>query len=112
MLMAAAAGDQTAPTKDNLLDQMYTNQATLKGWDVVHNMMEDPVNRFIKAQYDARTGGQDMPISVGFCQVFPNPAGNDSTDSQVAAYARGGLGRLDGRPLDECPERELIDDLL
>ena len=36
---------------------------------------------------------------------------NDA-DSQVAAYARGSLGRLDGSSVDECPERELVNELL
>jgi HEAT repeat protein len=66
----------------------------------------DPDVRY-SAVHDLACWGPDNPaVRAVLCLAL-----NDA-DSQVAAYARGGLGRLDGRSLDECPERDLVSDLL
>ncbi|GFN31702.1 hypothetical protein [Paenibacillus xylaniclasticus] len=85
MLLADAPGSGGGATLENLLDNMYQNQAVLKGWDVVFNLREEPVNKFLKAQYDAKHGTEGMPpIVVGFCQKFPNPV----DDGWIAAYTK------------------------
>jgi HEAT repeat protein len=66
----------------------------------------DPAVRY-SAVFDLAHRGPDSPAVRSVLCLAVNDA-----DNQVAAYARGGLGRLDGRSLEECPERELIDDLL
>ncbi|OJT18195.1 hypothetical protein BO221_42730 [Archangium sp. Cb G35] len=72
-------------TRERLLEQMYQNQAVLKGWDVVLNMLEDRVNDFIKEQFKKKVGPQEEEvITVGFCQTFLNPEG----EGQIAAYTR------------------------
>ena len=68
MAVAAGAAAGTAPTKDNLLDQMFQNQAVLKGWDVVLNLMEDPVNKLLAAQHQEKFQDNPMKIDVQFCQ--------------------------------------------
>jgi hypothetical protein len=53
---------------------MYNNQAVLKGWDVVFNVLEDPVNAFLAKQYKADHQSGGMTVDVGFCQgPFPTP---------------------------------------
>jgi HEAT repeat protein len=66
----------------------------------------DPDVRY-SAVHDLACWGPDSPAVRSVLWLALNDA-----DSQVAAYARGGLGRLDGRSLDECPERELVNELL
>jgi HEAT repeat protein len=46
----------------------------------------------------------DLPV-VRDCLLVAT----EDADTQIAAYARGGLGRLDGKSLEECPDRELVD---
>lgn len=67
------ASDQSSATLDNLLDQMYQNNAVLKGWDVVFNLMEEPVNKFIADQFKTKQNGDQMNIDIGFCEVIGNP---------------------------------------
>ncbi|HSQ51383.1 MAG TPA: hypothetical protein VLL94_08960, partial [Nitrospiraceae bacterium] len=68
MAVAAGAAAGTAPTKDNRLDQMFQNQAVLTGWDVVLNLMEDPVNKLLAAQHQEKFQDNPMKIDVQFCQ--------------------------------------------
>jgi hypothetical protein len=89
MLIMEAANDSNA-SLDKLLDQMYQNQAVLKGWDVVFNMMEEPVNRFLKAQYDDRTSVNPMIIDVSYCEKIDNPDPDPQPPSTpyIASYTR------------------------
>lgn len=67
---AATATDVAATsgsTLSELLTNMYTAQAVLKGWDVVFNVLEDPVNALMAQQYAQKYKDQDMPIDFGFC---------------------------------------------
>lgn len=89
-LNANAVLASSPATLDNLLDQMYQNNAVLKGWDVVFNLLEEPVNKFLKEQYDAKHGDQPMNISVGFCEVIDNPDEDPEPPATpyIASYTR------------------------
>ena len=58
-------GDQS---RASMLDNMYTSQAVLRGWDVVFNVLEEPINKFLKQQYDEKYQGRDMTVKFGFCE--------------------------------------------
>ncbi|MBO4269846.1 hypothetical protein [Microbispora triticiradicis] len=60
---AAAPVVKSANVQD-LVEQMHTSQAVLKGWDVVFNLMEDQVNAFLEKQYKEHQGDAGMTISV------------------------------------------------
>jgi hypothetical protein len=65
---------------------------------------EDPDVRY-SAVFELAWWGPDDPTVRRRLSIAA-----EDTDEQVAAYARGGLGRLDGCSLDECPERALVDE--
>jgi HEAT repeat protein len=65
---------------------------------------EDPDVRY-SAVFELAWWGPDDPTVRRRLSIAA-----EDTDEQVAAYARGGLGRLDGRSLAECPERALVDE--
>lgn len=65
--LSAAVTGAPGTSLSDLLNNMYTAQAVLKGWDAVFNVMEDPVNAFLAQQYEALFKGQTMPIDFGFC---------------------------------------------
>lgn len=70
-------------TVDDMLKQMFTAQAVLKGWDCVLNMLEDPVNQFLAVQYKEKyPSAKPMTVAVGFCQAI------SAGPSTVLAYTR------------------------
>ena len=61
-------------TLQNMLEQMNKAQGVLKGWDCVLNMLEEPVNKFLAAQYKEKYPTQKpMVVEVGFCVPSPSP---------------------------------------
>lgn len=65
------ANDTPDTSKAAMLDQMFKAQGVLKGWDCVLNMLEEPVNRFLAAQYQEKyPTGTPMVVTSGFCESF------------------------------------------
>lgn len=72
MLFAAEAEPASEATLDKMLDQMYNTQAALKGWDCVLNMLEQPVNQYLAAQYQEKySAAKPMTVACGFCTTVP-----------------------------------------
>ena len=61
---------------------MKQNGPVLNGWDVVFNMLEEPVNKIFQMQFIAAANSAWKDIALEYGQVFPNPGG----DGQVAVY--------------------------
>ncbi len=80
----------SSATVDFLLEQMYQNNAVLKGWDVVFNLLEEPVNNFLKAQYDKKYSDSPMTITVGFCELVdnPDPDPQPPATANIASYTK------------------------
>jgi hypothetical protein len=70
--LAVADAARPAATLDDMLTQMSQAQGVLKGWDCVLNLLEDPVNKFIAAQFAERyPTSKPMVVDVGFGQSLP-----------------------------------------
>jgi|GEM_PF-1113142 len=64
-----------AATLANLLEQMKRNQDVLNGWDVVFNLLEDPVNDILRVRFTDTAPATWKTISKWYCQLVPNPTG-------------------------------------
>jgi hypothetical protein len=69
-------------TLQSLIDQMGRDHNAMNGWDVVLNMLIDPVDQLFTLMYDDRTPGSWQTIEVAYCQVLPNPVGG----GDIVAY--------------------------
>ena len=82
-MLAGTAAASEGSTVEDMLSQMFKAQGVLKGWDCVLNMLEDPVNQFLAAQYKEKyPTAKPMTIATGFCESFP------AGDQTFLAYTR------------------------
>ncbi len=95
-----------------LVAQMYKNEAVLKGWDAVFNLLEDEVNAFLAKQYEETHGGQGMKVDVGLCQgPFPVPGhrGEYSANfTQCEVYLSGPKVQFETNNHDDVTVRQDI----
>lgn len=69
-------------TLANLLEQMQRDPNTMNGWDIVLNLLVDPVDQLFRLVYDDQTPDPWQAVNVSYCQLLPNPLGA----GQIVAY--------------------------
>lgn len=77
----------TPATLQSLLDQMGRDHNSMNGWDVVLNMLIDPVDQLFRLMYDDQTPGSWQTIQVAYCQLVPNPLGSGDIVAYTALEA-------------------------
>ena len=58
---------------DNVLAQMKQDQNVLNGWDIVLNMLLDPVDSLFELIYADQAPATWQTVDVTYCQVVPRP---------------------------------------
>ena len=73
---------QSQATVDNLLAQMRQTQNSLNGWDVVFNLLDNPVNAIFQMEFAGTPNRAWKQVTIAYCQAFPDPNGG----GQLAVY--------------------------